>query len=181
MSNCFCLYSNFGSFTSFLVCVCGGGGFSSEAYYGFQSQNYCEDCLRKFSSPISSVSSHRAYIHDSSLTLYLSKLLNFLFIIPELPFSQKYVLTCMLLATHFLLDERFCTTLFCTFFKLFFFFNIGVQLINNGMLVSGVQQSDPVIHASILLWSFLKNLTLYFKNHSSLYYCVIITHVCSFA
>lgn len=26
MSSCFCLYSNFGIFTSFLVCVCVGGG-----------------------------------------------------------------------------------------------------------------------------------------------------------
>lgn len=85
----------------------------------------------------------------------------------------------MFLATHFLLDKKFCTTLFFTFFKLFFFL-IGIQLINNGMLVSGVPQSDSVVHASILLCSFFENLTLPFENHSSLHDCVIITHVSSF-
>ena len=49
------------------------------------------------------------------------------------------------------------------------------------MVVSGVQQSDSVVHASIILCSFFKNLTLPFENHSSLYHCGIITHVSSFA
>ena len=102
-------------------------------------------------------SSHPAYIYDTLLTLYPTKLLNFSFIIPELCFSWKYVHVCMFLATHFLLDKRLCTKPIWTFFFFLTFSNVGIQLINNGMLVSGIEQSDSVIHASILLCSFFKS------------------------
>lgn len=68
----------------------------------------------------------------------------------------------MLLATHFLLDKGVVLHYFALLN--FFFFNIGVQLINNGMLVSGVQQSDPVIHDLFffVVMSFLKKLNTVF-------------------
>ena len=43
---------------------------------------------------------------------------------------------------------RFAVFLFCVVLK--FLLYIGVQLIYNVVLVSGVQQSDSVIHISVL-------------------------------
>ena len=120
-SNCFCLYSTFGIFTYLLVCVWRERGWVVEHTMVFKVKTIAKIVSENSHHPyIPFPSSHSAYIYDTSLSLYPTKLLNFLFIIPELPFSWKYVHVCMFLATHFLLDKRLCTKPIWTFFfKLF--------------------------------------------------------------
>ena len=59
------------------------------------------------------------------------------------------------------MDQMFVSHLLILFLN--FLFYIGVQLINNVVIVSGGRQSDSVIHVHVSILYFLKNFLLYIE------------------